>query len=99
MLRAFPLRAEPGLSHHLNDGPASSLAPRIACSPELAQGATLHEVKEILWHSQIALTANLYGHAYTSVLRESVDRVGSLLAPENPVAPSVAPSTAPKRLN
>jgi integrase len=62
-----------------------------AASLLLAQGATLHDVKEILGHSQIALTANLYGHAYTSVLRESVDRVGSLLAPLNPVAPSVAP--------
>jgi integrase len=39
-----------------------------AASLLLAQGATLHEVKEILGHSQIALTANLYGHAYTSVL-------------------------------
>ncbi len=63
-----------------------------AASLLLAQGATLHEVKEILGHSQIALTANLYGHAYTSVLQETVDRVGSLLAPsQSPVAPSVAP--------
>jgi integrase len=63
-----------------------------AASLLLAQGATLHDVKEILGHSQITLTANLYGHAYTSVLRESVDRVGSLLGSQNPVAPSVAPS-------
>jgi integrase len=70
-----------------------------AASLLLAQGATLHEVKEILGHSQISLTANLYGHAYTSVLRESVDRVVALLAPENPVAPSVAPSITSKRIN
>ncbi len=62
-----------------------------AASLLLAQGATLHEVKEILGHSQIALTANLYGHAYTSVLQATVDRVGSVLAPQNPVAPPVAP--------
>ena len=53
-----------------------------------AKGATLHEAKEILGHSQIAFTANLYGHAYTSVLQETVDRVGSLLSPEKkPRAP------------
>jgi len=53
-----------------------------AASLLLAQGATLHEVKEILGHSQIALTANLYGHACTSVLKKTVDRAGSLLAPQ-----------------
>ncbi len=53
----------------------------------LAQGATLHDVKEILGHSQIALTSDLYGYAYTSVLRGTVDRVGSVLALQFPVAP------------
>jgi integrase len=57
----------------------------------LAQGAPLHDVKEIFGHSQIALTSDLYGHAYTSVLRGTVDRVGSVLAPQFSVAPSVAP--------
>ena len=74
-----------------------------AASLLLAQGATLHEVKEILGHSQIAVTADLYGHAYVSVMRESVDRVGSLLAPqattENPVAPSLAPSGVSKAIS
>jgi integrase len=70
-----------------------------AASLLLAQGATLHEVKEILGHSQIALTANLYGHAYTSVLRGTVDRVGSLLSPENPVGPSMGPSTEKPKVN
>jgi integrase len=70
-----------------------------AASLLLAQGATLHEVKEILGHSQIALTADLYGHAYTSVLRGTVDRVGSLLAPQNPVAPQLAPLAATSKPN
>src|SRR5262249_54051549 len=70
-----------------------------AASLLLAQGATLHEVKEILGHSQIALTANLYGHAYTSVLQSTVDRVGEFLAPQTPVAPLVAPSEAKPRPN
>jgi len=56
-------------------------------------------VKEILGHSQIALTANLYGHAYTSVLQTTMDRVGSLLAPLNPVAPQVAPQGDKRRPN
>ncbi len=62
-----------------------------AASLLLAQGATLHDVKEILGHSQISLTSDLYGHAYTAVLRQTVDLVGSILAPQFPVAPSVAP--------
>ena len=70
-----------------------------AASLLLAQGATLHEVKEILGHSQIALTANLYGHAYTSVLRGTVDRVGSLLAPQNRAAPQVAPQAMDRKPN
>ena len=71
-----------------------------AASLLLAQGATLHEVKEILGHSQIAITANLYGHGYVEVMRSAVDRVGSLLAPQeaapNPVAPLLAPLGASK---
>jgi integrase len=60
-----------------------------AASLLIAQGATLHEVKEILGHSQIALTANLYGHAFMVSKREVVSRVDAAL---NPVAPSTAPS-------
>jgi hypothetical protein len=59
-----------------------------AASLLLAQVATLHDVKEILGHSQIALTSDLYGHAYTSVMRQTVDLVGSVLAPQVAVAPS-----------
>jgi hypothetical protein len=47
----------------------------------IAQGATLHEVKEILGHSQIALTATLYGHAYLAAKREVVARVDAMLNP------------------
>ncbi len=70
-----------------------------AASLLLAQGATLHEVKEILGHPQIALTANLYGHAYTSVLGESVDRVGSLFDPSDTSPNQVALSVPRRRLN
>jgi integrase len=54
----------------------------------IAQGATLHEVKEILGHSQIALTANLYGHAYLAAKREVLSRVESILKPVAPLAVS-----------
>jgi integrase len=47
----------------------------------IAQGATLHEVKEILGHSQIALTANLYGHAYLAAKSEVVAGVDAMLNP------------------
>ena len=50
-------------------------------------------------HSQISLTADLYGKGTTEVLRQTVDLVGSILAPQVPVAPSVAPSTRRSRPN
>ena len=52
-----------------------------------AQGATLHEVKEILGHSQIALMANLFGHASMVAKREVVSRVD---AGDSSAAPSEA---------
>jgi len=66
-----------------------------AASLLLAQGVTLHEVKEILGHSQISLTANLYGHTYATVMRSAVDKMEGVLSPSARVAPSVAPSALP----
>jgi len=63
-----------------------------AASLLLAQGASLHDVKEILGHSQIRLTSDLYGHAYMSVKRTAIDRMDGVFDPQpNPVAPQVAP--------
>ena len=76
-----------------------------AASLLLAQGATLHEVKEILGHSQIRLTSDLYGHAYMAVKKEAVARMDSVLAPKPrrarpiPVAPPVAPQLISRRVN
>jgi integrase len=70
-----------------------------AASLLLAQGVTLHEVKENLGHSQISLTAILYGHTYTTVLRSAVEKMESVLAPAARLAPSVAPSPIPTRPN
>jgi integrase len=57
----------------------------------ISDGATLHEVKEILGHSQIALTANLYGHAFMVAKREVISRIDTTL---NPASPSLAPLKA-----
>ncbi len=48
----------------------------------LAEDATLFEVKEILGHSQISLTANLYGYAYLAAKREVLSRVDAILKPD-----------------
>jgi integrase len=71
-----------------------------AASLLLAQGATLHEVKDILGHSQIRLTADLYGHMYMDAKRQVVSKMDDILGPQTGrVAPSVAPSTTKSRLN
>jgi integrase len=76
-----------------------------AASLLLAQGATLHEVKEILGHSQIRLTSDLYGHAYMAVKKEAVAKMDSVLAPRPRrarairVAPPVAPQPISTRIN
>jgi len=67
-----------------------------AASLLIAQGATLHEVKEVLGHAQIRLTSDLYGHAYLAAKREVVSRVDAIL---NPVAPSMAPLAASEAIN
>jgi integrase len=45
----------------------------------LAQGLTLKDVMETLGHSQISLTANLYGHLYVEQRREVAARMHALL--------------------
>ena len=57
--------------HDLRHGCASLLA---------ASGASLTEAKEILGHSQIAITANLYTHIYDRAKREAMDRMDAVLS-------------------
>jgi integrase len=66
-----------------------------AASLLLVQGCTLHTVKEILGHSQIVLTADLYGHLFMSVAREAMSGMEAALCP---VAPSVAPQVIRRAL-
>ncbi len=47
----------------------------------LAQGVPMRVVMEILGHSQISLTANLYGHIEADMTPAAADRVADLLWP------------------
>lgn len=44
----------------------------------LAQGASLHVVKDILGHSRIGVTADIYGHVLPEVQKEAIGKVESL---------------------
>ena len=45
----------------------------------LGEGMDLFAVKEILGHSQIALTANLYGHLTKKLSEDAAARMGAAL--------------------
>lgn len=46
------------------------------------QGAELRDVMEQLGHSQIALTANMYGHIFSDRKKKLAQAMGDLLAPQ-----------------
>jgi len=72
-------RIEPRRFHDLRHTAASLL---------IVPGTTLHDVKEILGHSPIRLTADLYGHTYLHVQREIMSkREAALARSQNRVAP------------
>jgi integrase len=50
-----------------------------AASLLLAQGVSLKEVSETLGHSQIGITANLYGHMFPEIRRHVADRMDEIL--------------------
>lgn len=71
-LKAILKAAElPQLSFHKLRHTAATLA--------VAAGVELHQVKEMLGHSQIALTANLYAHALTDAQRKAADKLDQVL--------------------
>ncbi len=47
----------------------------------LAQGVDLRTVQQVLGHSQISLTANLYAHVLPSLLQEAAQRMDAALTP------------------
>ena len=46
----------------------------------LAQGVHVRVVMELLGHSQIAMTMDLYSHVVPELKREAADRMDALLA-------------------
>jgi len=63
----------------------------------IAQGVDARSISELLGHSSVAFTLQTYGHLLESTKRETAEKMNSALAPENPVAPSLAPlSTSAK---
>jgi integrase len=58
----------------------------------LAPGASLREVMELLGHSNINMTASVYGHLIPALKRQAIDRFDALLTVEGPVE-EVRPSS------
>ena len=58
----------------------------------LAEGVDLFTVKEILGHSQIALTANTYGHLSDKLADDAADRLDRVFADAS-LTPKVTPDT------
>ena len=56
----------------------------------LAQGVHPRLIMEILGHSQIAITMNLYAHVIPAMQKEVAARMDEILAPPKPVADTVA---------
>ena len=50
-----------------------------AASSMLAEGVSLRVVTEVLGHSEIDITANIYGHVMPELSKDATDRVGKLL--------------------
>ena len=69
--------------------------------PSRAQGVPLKVISEIVGHSDIRLTQNVYQHVYKDAKREAAAKMDELLisAATEPVATSVVTKPAPERPN
>ena len=47
----------------------------------LSAGTPMRVVQEVLGHSDMSTTANLYSHVAPSLTRDALDRVGEMLTP------------------
>jgi len=56
----------------------------------LIQGVHPRVVLELLGHSQIAVTMNLYSHVVPALRKEAADQMDAIFQPKKPVATSVA---------
>jgi integrase len=65
----------------------------------LAQGVHPRLIMEILGHSQIAITMNLYAHVIPAMQKEVASQIDAILAPPKPVATTVATKPASQAVN
>jgi integrase len=66
---------------------------RHACaSLLLAQGLDLKVIQEVLGHSTITITGDLYAHVLMGLKREAADRMDAMLGPEPAGSPASAPA-------
>jgi integrase len=76
---------------------------RHACVSLLgAQGVPLKVIAEILGHSDIRLTQNVYQHVYQEARHDAATKMDELLtrvAAKNPVATTVATKPTPSAIN
>jgi len=59
----------------------------------IAQGVSSRAISELLGHSSVSFTLQVYGHLFNETKRETADKMNDALAVPAQVAPSVAPST------
>ena len=62
----------------------------------IAQGVHAKAIQELLGHSSVAFTLQVYGHLFEESKRETADKMDSVL---RPVASSVASTRDPKLLH
>ena len=63
----------------------------------IAQGVHLSVIKDILGHTQISTTANVYGHVLPDIQRDAASRLDDLLGPQPPAeGESIAESISPE---
>ncbi len=67
-----------------------------AASILLASGLSAKAVSELLGHSAVSFTLQVYGHLMDEAKQQTADLMEAAL---NPVGPSVGPSEAPARVN
>jgi integrase len=65
----------------------------------LAQGVHPRVIMEILGHSQIAITMNLYAHVIPAMQKEVAAQMDAVLSPAKPVATTVATNTSSDAVN
>jgi len=64
----------------------------------MAQGVDARSISELLGHSSVGFTLQVYGHLMEETKRETASKMDSALAPQKPVAPSLAPSATPEQV-